>query len=203
MDQIFCKYLEPGMRSLYNTVWEIGVPNKLPNKKNLKVGEAGLFHFFCHPILAGMYKEGGGCRYRNQLYRVVPEGVILHGWIYSGSTKLTVVEELEHVEVNEDQRQAFIILCLMEVYKEANFVRWANGWLSDEDRSSHAASVLYRRVCRNEDATEEDDLGALVAYDVSTGYIDCSTWMKVMDFVRNKEKDVDFVTIAELAMEIK
>ena len=203
MERIFCKYLEPDMRSMYNTVWKEGVPNELPNRKKLKVGKEGLFHFFSHPILAGMFKDVSGCKSRNRLHRVVPEGVILHKWDYSGSTKLTVFEELDHIEVNEDQRQAFIILCLMEVHNEPRCVEWANKWLNGEDRSSHAASVLYRRVCRDENATTREQLGALVAYDMSTGYIDCSTWYKVFDFATTEHPDLDLVTIAKLAMEIK
>ena len=139
MSQLNCKWVSEGMKTINETHWEVGVPNELPEKNKLTLGLSGLFHYYKHPLLAVIFKDFHGVKYYQHLYQVVPEGRIVERFDKCGSTKLTLVKELEIPEVTNAQKIAFGILCSLETCKEESFVDWAEKWLSGKDRSKESA----------------------------------------------------------------
>ena len=124
MSQLNCKWVSRDMTTRNNTKWEVGVPKELPERNNLKLCEEGLFHYFPHPLLAVMFKASSKCVNYSKLYEVKPEGKIVEGWNKRGSTKLTLVKELEIPQITDVQLIAFGVLCALEVCKQKDFVSW-------------------------------------------------------------------------------
>jgi len=58
-----------------------------------------------------------------------------------GCTTLKTVKRTTLPLVTIEQRVRFGILCAREVCHEADFIRWSDGWLSDQDRSGKAAAA--------------------------------------------------------------
>ena len=56
-----------------------------------------------------------------------------------GCDRLRILREHESHEVSTAQCARFAILCGLEVYSDAQWIAWARGWLSGDDRSAAAA----------------------------------------------------------------
>ena len=141
MDHLYCKWLGQNMETWEDPKWEVGVPKELPVRNNLKLYEQGLFHYSPHPLIATLSVDFDD-NYK-KLYEVLPEGMIVEGNNICGSTKLTLVKELEIPKVTLIQKIAFRIMCAKEIYKEPTFVEWANKWLSGENRSEKLAYKAF------------------------------------------------------------
>lgn len=61
-----------------------------------------------------------------------------------GCVSLTTIKELTLPEITKEMRSKFAILCAIQVYKSPDFLRWADNWLSGEDRSQAAAEAAER-----------------------------------------------------------
>jgi hypothetical protein len=74
------------------------------------------------------------------------EGEILaddHG-LKVGVKSLTIIREIPISHISTTHRVAFGILCALAVSAEKSFVVWADGWLSNKDRSASAAAYVGR-----------------------------------------------------------
>ena len=61
-----------------------------------------------------------------------------------GVKSLTTIREIAPLpEITTEQRIKFGILCALAVYKEPNFIKWANKWLSGEERVAEAAWAAW------------------------------------------------------------
>ena len=61
-----------------------------------------------------------------------------------GYSRARLIEELPVPQISNVQRVRFAILCAKEVYKEKEWNKWANKWLSGKDRTEKsAASAAY------------------------------------------------------------
>jgi hypothetical protein len=65
-----------------------------------------------------------------------------HG-LKCGYTELTLVKEIDVPIISTEHRVAFAILCAKRVYGNAEWTRWAERWLSGEDRSEAAAREAW------------------------------------------------------------
>ena len=109
------------------------------------------------------------------------------------------------------QQKAFCILCALKVYQEENFVKWANKWLTGEDRSSNSAGAAAYWACSASDMADDSLLAmaANIAYLAAStvyslfpndtfytaGYCSCA-----LPLITNKE--VNFDSIAKEALKI-
>jgi hypothetical protein len=54
---------------------------------------------------------------------------------------VTVLREVAIPDITVEQRVRFAICCALQVCKDESFCKWANSWLSGEDRSKRAAAA--------------------------------------------------------------
>lgn len=66
------------------------------------------------------------------------------GELKSGYTGMSLIRPYEIPTYTEDQLIAFSIFCALKVCKHPKFVKWANNWLSNEDRSKTTATWTAR-----------------------------------------------------------
>ena len=64
----------------------------------------------------------------------------------SGCTHFTTIGQIKVPLITTEQRVEFAILCAREVYKEKSFIKWANGWLHNTDRTHAAADAAHGRA---------------------------------------------------------
>ena len=211
MNQVLCKWVSEDMTTMNDTKWKVGVPNELPENKNLWLCSKGLFHYCKHPLIAVMFKNFHRCKSYTKLYEVLPEGMIVDGWDKCGSTKLTLIQELEIPSVNNIQRIAFSILCAKEVYKEPKFVDWANNWLSGKNRSQDVAEASEADADAADADAAEAAAYAAAAYaayaaaayaaDAATDYITARVHGSIFSSIHAAH--IDLISLAYKAMEIQ
>jgi hypothetical protein len=102
-------------------------------------------HAYEHPLLAVLLNpihadfpdpilweaEGGGTALRE-------------GQVKIGVTELTTIRQIPCPTVTTEQRVKFAILCAREVCGDKSWGRWADRWLSGQDRSEAAAWAAAR-----------------------------------------------------------
>jgi hypothetical protein len=71
------------------------------------------------------------------------EGIICKrdGQLKAGCRTLTTIRQVPLLAISTDKRVKFAILCGKSVYSDAAWNRWADGWLSGDDRSARAAQA--------------------------------------------------------------
>lgn len=176
MKELLCKWVSDDMRTMDNTIWEVGVSKELPVKDDLKLCCPGLFHYYRHPLLAVLFKFCHGCQDYTKLYEVVPEGKIIHTLDKAGCTKLTLIKEMEIPEICLTHRIAFAIICSLSVFVENSYVSWASQWLNGKDRSVKSANLIRKNISDNrfEFFRDMGHCGVLSALDAINAALLCS-----------------------------
>jgi hypothetical protein len=117
-----------------------------------------------------------------------------------GFRKFTTLKKIPLPEVTDVQKVAFGILCAKEVYKDkdSSWNQWADKWLSGEDRTKSSADAAA-------DAAASAAYAAYAAYYAYYAY-----YASAAEYAANaayasapKGKELDFVSIALKAMEVK
>ena len=99
-----------------------------------------VIHAYTHPLLAVLLNPIHA-NYKNpKLWRCEGEVVADDHGLKVGVKTLTTIEEISLPVVTLEQRVKFAILCAKQVCKDEKWNRWANKWLSGEDRSRAQAA---------------------------------------------------------------
>ena len=120
-----------------------------------------------------------------------------------GAKTVTCKRKMETIDVTNEVRVRFAILCTLEVYSEPPFVKWAEGWLSGENRgassAAYAASSAAAAHYAADAAFAAHAAFATVAAAVSAA--DCSVAHYAADAVDAAAyaDEIDLVEIAEKA----
>ena len=209
MSELLCKWVDQDMTTMNDTLWKVGVPNELPEKDDLQLCAKGLFYYVTHPLLAVMFKSFHNCIHYTRLYEVNPEGKIVKNWDKCGSTKLTLVKELEVPTVTVKQRTAFALLSVLEVYSDEVFVEWANKWLNNKDRSTKTAIKVVCNIANN-----TCNYTSAGIFDISVAAFDIVDAVSVSTFhvsnagfnavacAKYRKPDLDLISIVKKAMEV-
>lgn len=67
----------------------------------------------------------------------------------------TVIKEVPFQEVSAQQKLAFAMLALAEVYGDPMYVKWSNAWLSGTDRGVTAARAIEQAALKEAADTDE------------------------------------------------
>ena len=119
--------------------WEPGVPRETSGEGNLC--GPGWLHYYHDPLLAVLLHPLHGNFFNPILWEAEAEG--LHRddrGLKGGSTKLTLLRQIDLPQFTTEQRVRFGILCAKAVYADPAWNAWADGWLSGKDRSSAEAA---------------------------------------------------------------
>lgn len=99
----------------------------------------GWIHAYTHPLLAVMLNPVHAGIANPRLWEAEGEVALGDHGLKVGCLSLTTLREIPLPEVTTEQRVRFAILCVREVYDRPEWLKWAEGWLSGEDRSEAAA----------------------------------------------------------------
>jgi len=118
-------------------VWGPGVSHSGTGKGELC--GPGFIHAYTHPLLAVLLNPIHADLSDPLLWEAEGEVVKAGCGLKVGCVTLTTVRPLPVPSVTTEQRVRFAVLCAKRVYTDPNWNKWADRWLSGEDRSGSAA----------------------------------------------------------------
>jgi len=132
------KLLRPDFTSHDNCKWEIGVWKETSGKGELC--GPGWLHCYVHPLLAVLHNPIHTNYNLAIMVEVEVRGTCkMDGQIKEGWTEMRVKREIEAPVITTEQRIKYGIHCALAGYKNADFKKWADSWISGADRTSSAA----------------------------------------------------------------
>jgi hypothetical protein len=136
------KLTDKHMRTFGGFQWELLVPRTTDGRGGL-CGRGYLHWYesaevavFMNPIHADFDHQ------TMRLFEAEAEGDIkLEKCLKGGSTKLTLVREIDAPVITTEHRIEIAIRCAKLVYGDTAWNKWAEGWLSGSDRSASSADA--------------------------------------------------------------
>ena len=120
--------------------WGTGVSHTATGP-GTKLCSPDVIHAYTHPLLAVLLNPIHADYQNPKLWRCEGDVVADDHGLKVGVKTLTTIEEMPLPVVTLEQRVKFAILCAKHVCKDKKWNRWANKWLSGEDRSAAAAEA--------------------------------------------------------------
>ena len=113
----------------------------------------GWLHFYADPLLAVLLNPIHANFTEPRLWEAEAEGEIKedHGLKF-GCTKLATLCEIPLPQISTTQRVAFGILCAKQVCTNAEWVTWADNWLTNRNRMGAAAAAAWAAAAAAEAA---------------------------------------------------
>jgi len=122
------------------TKWIIGIPVTAEGN-GPKLCSDGWIHFYIDPIIAVLMNPAHANFNPFRMFECETSGEHLHEPLKSGCKTLTITKEITPPEVTVVNRIAFGILCTLEIEQSAKYMKWAKGWLDNNDRSRYASDA--------------------------------------------------------------
>ena len=134
------KLTDQGMQTYGGTQWVLGEPKAVPEAdRSDEMCSSGVLHYYTSPEQAVLFNPIHADIPSPRLFRVEIDREVDCDGLKGCCHSMTLLEELPLPVITTEQRAAFAIRCALEVYTDPAFVRWAEAWLSGEDRSADAA----------------------------------------------------------------
>jgi len=139
---IVYKLTEKNGRTKGDTQWGKNVSHTAKGKGKVLCSN-GFIHYYTHPLLAVLLNPIHADFTYPKLWEAEASGKIINEALKSGCKTLMTIKKIPLPEISRVQRIAFGILCGKEVCKGKAWNKWADKWLSGEDRSNESASAAY------------------------------------------------------------
>ena len=136
----YYKLTDENCRTHSDTKWGEGVTHKAIGKGKELCTE-DVIHVYDHPLKAAMFNPIQANFNNPILWECKVKKVIADDQLKVGVKECTTIKQIELPEITINQRVRFAIRCALEVYKDKNFVKWAEDWLSGKDRTAGAAGT--------------------------------------------------------------
>lgn len=144
-------YTRPG---LYNAcLWGPGVSHSGTGEGELC--GPGWVHAYTHPLLAVLLNPIHAAIDNPRLWEAEGDVVLSDNGLKVGCRTLTTLREMPVPVVTTEQRVRFAILCALTVNRSELWERWAERWLSGEDRSKTAAWATWAEAAAQAAEAEE------------------------------------------------
>jgi hypothetical protein len=144
------------------TQWGIGVTSNADETLPPVLCTEGVIHAYESPELAILMNPIHADLTNPRLWEAEGKIVAREGQLKVGCRSLTTTKELTLPECTTEIRVRFAILCALKIYEEPGFVKWADEWLRNIDRSKAAARAAAR-AAEAEAAAEAARAAARVA----------------------------------------
>ena len=203
--KIAYKLTDSEMKTHRGFQWELGKWYETTGRWSLY--SPGWLHFYSNPLI-GLFLNPIHANIKNpRLFRAEVKGRGLddHGLV-CGYTKARLVEELPVPQISFVQRVRFAILCAKKVYKEKEWNKWANNWLSGKDRTEKSIVIAKSAVIAVESAVQSTAKSALCVIQSATSIASAFCTDKSAKnaaksaFFATKSKKIDLIKIAQKAM---
>ena len=146
------KLTDQNMQTHNGFQWKLG-EERVTSGNGKTLCNASWLHYYHSPLLAVLLNPIHADIKKPRLFEIKALGKHLDDrGLKGGCNKMTLVKELKLPEIMLNQKIAFSILCSLEVYKEPNFVLWANNWLNGIDRSYADAADAAANAAADADA---------------------------------------------------
>lgn len=127
------------MQTMKGFQWDLGIEQTTDGLATTLCNNHWL-HYYHSPLLAVLFNPIHADIKCPRLFEVQALGNHLDDCgIKGGCTNLTLIEEIELPVISEIQTLAFAILCSIEVWKNEEYLLWANNWLNGTDRTKRSA----------------------------------------------------------------
>jgi len=144
-----------------NTQWGENISHTAKGN-DTKLCSNGWIHYYTHPLLAVLLNPIHVSFTYPKLWEAEASGEIINEALKSGCKTLMTIKEIPLPEISRVQRIVFGILCAKEVCKDEVWNKWADKWLSGEDRSEKSA-----RAARADASLSDDAYAANASYAAS------------------------------------
>ena len=121
--------------------WGNGINNHIYNQ-GYDLCSDGVIHFYIHPLQAAFFYPIHVASY-TKLREVTRHSEMISDNTKCAAKSVTTGKEIPLPKITPEQRIEIAIRCTLKVYHDPEFVKWANKWLSGEDRSSEVTYVSY------------------------------------------------------------
>jgi len=210
--KIAYKLTDSKMRTYKGFQWEIGKWYETTGEGDLC--SSSWLHFYNNPLV-GLFLNPAHADIENpRLFRAEVEGEVLddHG-LKCGYSRARLVEELTVPQISPVQRVRFAILCTKKVYKEKEWNKWANNWLSGKDRTiimlwNNKFNFCTTRAMIASRAAESAFYAAGIAARIALSATEIAFYAAKSAesaaesvFYATKSKKIDLIKIARKAME--
>ena len=136
------KLLSQEMTSRNNTKWEIGKAIEISKEfSGNELCSNQLLHCYASPEIAVFMNPAHANISEPRLFRIRCSKILADDGTKQGCKKQTLLKELPLPEISVEQRIKIAILCATEVYKEPNFLVWAENWNTGKDRTAISANA--------------------------------------------------------------
>ena len=136
------KLLSQEMTSRNNTKWETGKAIEISKEfSGNELCSNQLLHCYASPEIAVFMNPAHANISEPRLFRIRCSKILADDGTKQGCKKQTLLKELPLPEISVEQRIKIAILCATEVYKEPNFLVWAENWNTGKDRTATSANA--------------------------------------------------------------
>ncbi len=103
-----------------------------------------VIHAYTDPYLAVFFNPiGGGYNTKTMQLWEAKGKVVAKASDKVGCKQLTTIKKIPIPKITTDQKVEVAIRCAVQVYKGTRFIKWANDWLDDTDRSRAAGEAAW------------------------------------------------------------
>ena len=166
---------------------------------------SGFTHWYTDPLLAVLLNPIHGDFDLRTAHLWEGEGVVKkrdYG-LKVGCTNATTLRRIELPKVTTTQRVAFAIYCAQEVSSDTGFMRWADVWLTGEDRSAEAAAKQAARAAeKTVRAAWAADYTARAAERAARA-AEQAAWAADYTARAARAVEIDFIALARKAITVK
>jgi hypothetical protein len=135
----YYKLTDKNMRTYGGFQWELNENHKTSGNGGLC--SSGWLRCYDDPLLAVLLNPIHDNIKKPRLFKIKVSGKKkTDKGLKFGFTNMKLVKEIPLPKITDLQRAAFAILCAKKVYNNARFNKWADKWLSGEDRSARSAA---------------------------------------------------------------
>ena len=191
-NKIVFKLTDKFSRTKYNTQWGNNVSHAAKGDGK-ELCSNGWIHYYTHPLIAVLMNPIHADFASPKLWEAEASGKIINEALKSGCKTLTTIKEIPLPEISRVQRVAFGILCAKEVCKGKAWNKWADKWLSGEDRSKESAANAARAY----------DAAAYAAYAAAASAATHAASAARVAARAAVSKSINFIALAEKAMTYK
>jgi hypothetical protein len=197
---MYYKLTDSEKMTVNNTLWGENVTHKATGSQTQDLCSDGWIHFYCNPLIAVLMNPSHANFKNPIMWEGIASGAIKHESLKSGCESFTTIRQIPLPNITTTQRVAFGILCALEVCKDAEFVSWADSWLSGKDRNSSYIdrATSYAATSCNYTSAAHAAYAAASSY-----YANQSASAAAYDAAfaaAAKKVSIDFVELAEKAM---
>ena len=134
------KLVSQDMTTYNDTQWKLMEAKEIDkNIKGNKLCSTDVFHCYESPELAVFMNPSHAGFATPRLFKARCTKIVTDDKTKQGTKKMTLIKELKLPIITNEQRIHIAIVCALLVYKEPNFIVWAEGWLTKKDRSTRTA----------------------------------------------------------------